>query len=154
MLRSLLAFVAGLLPLQALYARLMQMAIRAMELDLLPDFVIRRGIRFLLSGREAEVRGRARRPDTCRAALFENPVPAGGAAAIRLARLTAIARLPRAPAPLAPRRLLPRRGNMPWRHLRCAPAAGGSVGAACPRASTALTADPTRSAPRARWRSA
>jgi hypothetical protein len=56
MLRSLLAFVAGLLPLQAAYSSLMKMAVRAMELDLLPDFVIRRGIRFLLSRREAEVR--------------------------------------------------------------------------------------------------
>lgn len=48
--------VAGaILPLESIYNYLMKTSIHMMELDLLPDFITRRGIRYLLAGRELEV---------------------------------------------------------------------------------------------------
>jgi hypothetical protein len=53
-----LSSVAGaILPLESIYNYVMKTTIHMMELDLLPDFITRRGIRYLLAGREREVTG-------------------------------------------------------------------------------------------------
>jgi hypothetical protein len=52
---ALSSMAGAILPLESIHNNMVKTSIYMMELDLLPDFVTRRGIRYLLSGREGEV---------------------------------------------------------------------------------------------------